>query len=836
MPLPRHGSGHTSCPSCAAPASSAPRARPGAEATAVPAQPRPGVTSSSPPSPLSPGPPAGPPRGGPSARAMDDEGGPRGSRCLLPGERILVTVESALPDILVVSYEHGAKSFQGALLDATKRGLPCGVQPPEPIKGPDGDKLASIAARFSYFQEKRHTTLAKSDQRRSVNPPARSKSTRPTVRLRPRQVLCSKCRSICNENSENVGRKRKPEEQSHADLPTRRSDRRCGSQQQQQQQHQQQQQQHQQRLLNVGDQSDESSSSKTTSSSQSDQPATAKFSSTLIPKISRLRPTEIDSAIQSAGSVKSCIQLAEQVRSVYWNGRDEEDLGEAEEEMENRPMNALSRAEPMELDSNPTQAYCATPRRLSSSSVESAKVPPDEEDKKTLAAADSTVKGGRTVRVARKKRSIGLMEDLWDESVFEDPARTTTATRTTPVIKISFGAQGEGTVLKIPSKIQNPYLSRDMDTDTEETQTELDRDPLELPNKRHEAGGFGSYHRRQCDPEEDGQEQVDPQRHGHLIKDCETASAKAAKKALKKAKKKALRKMYGATSPARSPCNGSPRYNSNFDKMLYHRRKHKVKHKKKHKEERKHKSQAQSVEQPDCSTADSGQVAVEAGRELDDSSAYTAIKEQCLKQKLSISLKRLNTNAYTARCDRQQGYPVSNASSGCKSCGATSDEEDEECEHETGVEVAVEIAPDFPPPEHPLVMRLSAAATTVGHCLTSNGRRMDVGDVVWGKVHGFPWWPGKVLSITNSTKEDGTQSGPQAHVAWYGSSTSSLMSCDQLSPFLETFKTRYNKKKKGPYKEAIRQAQSEARSQVAPNSTGNVLDVCGSPREVNVLS
>ena len=93
------------------------------------------------------------------------------------------------------------------------------------------------------------------------------------------------------------------------------------------------------------------------------------------------------------GSVKSRIHLAEQVRSAYWNGRDEEEMEEDEAEVENRPMNTLSRPEPMELDSNPTQAYCATPRRLSSSSVESAKVPPDEEDKKTLAAADSTVKG-----------------------------------------------------------------------------------------------------------------------------------------------------------------------------------------------------------------------------------------------------------------------------------------------------------------------------------------------------------------------------------------------------------------------------------------------------------
>lgn len=46
----------------------------------------------------------------------------------------------------------------------------------------------------------------------------------------------------------------------------------------------------------------------------------------------------------------------------------------------------------------------------------------------------------------------------------------------------------------------------------------------------------------------------------------------------------------------------------------------------------------------------------------------------------------------------------------------------------------------------------------------------------------------QVLSITIERKEDGDATGPQAHVAWYGSSTSSLMPCDQLSPFLETFK------------------------------------------------
>lgn len=65
----------------------------------------------------------------------------------------------------------------------------------------------------------------------------------------------------------------------------------------------------------------------------------------------------------------------------------------------------------------------------------------------------------------------------------------------------------------------------------------------------------------------------------------------------------------------------------------------------------------------------------------------------------------------------------------------------------------------------------------------SIGVRLLVGDVVWGKIHGFPWWPGKILTMTNS----GGQSA-QAHVAWYGSSTSSLMQCDQLGHYLDNFK------------------------------------------------
>lgn len=36
------------------------------------------------------------------------------------GQELVVTVEDAHPDLLLVSYEHGTRIFQGVLLDSTK--------------------------------------------------------------------------------------------------------------------------------------------------------------------------------------------------------------------------------------------------------------------------------------------------------------------------------------------------------------------------------------------------------------------------------------------------------------------------------------------------------------------------------------------------------------------------------------------------------------------------------------------------------------------------------------------------------------------------------------------
>lgn len=156
--------------------------------------------------------------------------------------------------------------------------------------------------------------------------------------------------------------------------------------------------------------------------------------------------------------------------------------------------------------------------------------------------------------------------------VTKQPLNTSNSTTpsSTRTLKISYGPQGEGTVLKIPTQIENII---DEDVDDSEENINI-RPPVK-------------------------------------IKEFHT---KAARRALKRAKKEARRKvlvggspMYlsgtsprytlggssprytlGNASPRQALGNNSPRYMvaASYEFNLPRRRKHKVKHKKKHKDEK----------------------------------------------------------------------------------------------------------------------------------------------------------------------------------------------------------------------------------------------------------
>ncbi|XP_045883438.1 PWWP domain-containing protein 2B isoform X2 [Meles meles] len=120
---------------------------------------------------------------------------------------------------------------------------------------------------------------------------------------------------------------------------------------------------------------------------------------------------------------------------------------------------------------------------------------------------------------------------------------------------------------------------------------------------------------------------------------------------------------------------------------------------------------------------------------------------------------------------------------------------------------------DSRPTVPPLTVRLHTQS--VSKCVTEDGRTVAVGDIVWGKIHGFPWWPARVLDLSLSQKEDGEPSWQEAKVSWFGSPTTSFLSTSKLSPFSEFFKLRFNRKKKGMYRKAITEAANAAQH-VAP--------------------
>ncbi|CAG9856609.1 unnamed protein product [Phyllotreta striolata] len=606
---------------------------------------------------------------------------------LLKKTNISVFVDEVLPDILVVTYEFGLQIFKGVLLDSTKRNLPIGVQTVNPAfsvksKNPDDDPLYTVNQRFAYMDPN-------APKKKNVQMGSKYKNNKMTVRLRPRQVLCSKCKGICNENSENVSRKRKNEDlPAPAPPPVRRGLHAPIT-----------------RSVNI----------------LNDKKNRRGKEATLVPRLTRLTFQE-----ETLGQKSESKKLQERMEP------------DNSQEVVRKNSSGHSSGE----ENEPIQS--------------------------------------KTRRVMRKKRSASNFEDWDDASQQENTNRSSNISQSnvnsdsqnsynisTKTIKISYGPQGEGTVLKIPAQIDsvNEYSEENVNCE-------------EQNNK--------------------------PKSDDH----------KAARRALRKAKKEARKKVLlggsplylggvsprytiGSASPRQGLGGNSPRYMCPaLDLNAPRRRKHKVKHKKKHKEDkdRKHKEGEVSSTQDDS-------------------------KEQCITQKLSINLRRLN-ETYTSSPITITEVPEDTSSSD---------------EHN-------ETVPNFPPPDPTLLLKINTHS--VSSAIGADGVRLLAGDVVWGKTQGCAWWPGKILAITSS----GAQ-GAQAHVTWYGSSASSVMQCDQLSHYLDNFKTRYNKKMKcGLYKEAVKQATNDARENaenrirhpLGNSPSHNIIQVIppalASPREIDVVS
>ncbi|XP_065219206.1 PWWP domain-containing protein 2A-like [Planococcus citri] len=573
---------------------------------------------------------------------------------LLKSTKILVYVEEALQDLLVVSYVFDSKFFQGILLDSSKRRIPAGIPLPttpnsKKNNAAEEDILCkAINQRFTYFQDLSVNGVGKWNAKKTKN--GKMKNTRMNVRLRPRQVLCSKCRSICNENSENVDHSKKASgDQPGSKLAVAVENSRRSL-----------------RLSTTIEKSPrpllyenfKNHQMKTRSSEES----AAMLTPSLVPKLARLQPNEIAGALNGKFSPKLSLL----------NGN-----------CCLKPVIASPKSE-----SSDSKFSLDGEQEFAVSLPEPGNIPQKSAVDMEIVANKNAANEVDGKMVLRKKHSIGSMEDLWDESVFEDQMLKT---KTTPVLKISFGTEGQGTVLKIPAKITNNTSESEPDESHVETRSMM----------------------------------------------------RAARKAHKKAKKEAKKRMIAITSPARSPA---------YENFFAHRSRHKIKRKRKHKYQR------------------------TAASELHDSDS-----EKNKNEKLSISFKRLGGNAYTAtRTESPNSSPSSH-----------SDED---------------ASPGLP---ESAGIDLESIPSESSSYKMKNGKVIEVGDVIWGKVHGFSWWPGKVLTFKINTKE---QNKLFAYISWFGSSTASVITCDNLCPFLDNYKLRFNKRKKsGQYKEAVKIATVEAK-------------------------
>lgn len=72
----------------------------------------------------------------------------------------------------------------------------------------------------------------------------------------------------------------------------------------------------------------------------------------------------------------------------------------------------------------------------------------------------------------------------------------------------------------------------------------------------------------------------------------------------------------------------------------------------------------------------------------------------------------------------------------------------------------------------------------------ADGRHVSVGDIIWGKIVGFPWWPGRVCAITVSETVHGLLMDYVADIDWYCSPTKSHLPCSAVYPFLDDFGKR----------------------------------------------
>lgn len=222
-----------------------------------------------------------------------------------------------------------------------------------------------------------------------------------TVRLRPRKVLCSKCKGICNENSENVAQTGKTKVSEQLNLSSKEK----------------------QVYL---------SADSTSRGVGEEESRTLIMGHSLIPKISRLHPNEITDALN--GNIYA--------RNEIWL-RQSDDKSETNFEIE---FDSKTKQSDASRDGNVADMFGKSDILYSSS----------EGNSENRLIEDNTSEGERKIKVkssSKNEESNGPKKKRCETFITPDQDESSSGLfASARTLKISYG-EGEGTVLKLPAMI-----------------------------------------------------------------------------------------------------------------------------------------------------------------------------------------------------------------------------------------------------------------------------------------------------------------------------------------------------------------------------------------------
>ncbi|TRY77175.1 hypothetical protein TCAL_10935 [Tigriopus californicus] len=651
-----------------------------------------------------------------------------------PPHQVSGQVVTALPEVLIVSVECPLKDgspgfYQGALLRIPAQQPPdTGVAALGPLSAEDFalklaadnprdyllDHYPSLAHRHTYFQAARDQPNAAALESRTGSKSGGSGAggKKLGVRLRARQVLCNKCKNVCNERGENVQHKAQRKTLNHCQS---RLDSGAG---------------HPGRRPSIAKAARNAAGPSTGSLKK------LKISpnNTLVPRLKRLNQSDIDRLSDRSsdgyddhsGEESPVLDTLPVQKAMMLKRQDNKAPNSAG--WLTQPASSSTMAKPLKI-------------KLSGNAQPMAAISPIVNSPPVLGPSQANVKeggdsfgnpvSGRTLR--RKRCAVGSMEDLWDETVFEDVQVQTKsskkdASKTSSValseqktagislvknenssvsayasgkpetsgqgaklLKIFYGSRGKETVLKIPASQLQAGTSTPSQSDTDEN-------------------------------EENAQ---------MIAKKSKDASKKAAKKALKRARKEAQRRaQYGSASPGSYLAGRSPAYRGGRSPIPSPvRMVSPFAHPGGFSPGRYGYSPAYASYSPAHSKSPAYSVSLPQ-----NSPESEAIGARKIKHKRKKHKKKKPDDALLSSNVKVENEVVA-TSSGLTS-GHNIFVDDEVISSDQ-----VRIWGSFPP-----FVETDAAdigGQTVDSAEMENGTTMHVGTLIWGKIPNHPWWPGK---------------------------------------------------------------------------------------------